>query len=70
MDHFSYCHVEFGDLKYYSSSTVTLTSFGELFLVQYLPLDDHTSQVLEQLVHNSGRDVMRLASWLDKAHFN
>ena len=68
MDYFSYRHVEFGDLKYYSSSTVTITSFGELFLVQYLPLDDHTSQIFEQLIHSSGREVIRLASWPEKAH--
>ncbi len=68
MDYFSYRHVEFGDLKYYSSSTVTITSFGELFLVQYLPLDDHTGQVFEQLIDNSGREIIRLASWPEKAH--
>ncbi len=66
MDNFSYRHIEFGELKYYSSSTVTITSFGELFLNQYLPLDDHTSQIFEQLVHSSGREVVRLAPWPEK----
>jgi len=66
MDHFLYRHAEYGELKYYSSSTVTITSFGELFLDQYLPLDDHTSQVFDQLFRSSGRDVIRLASWPEK----
>ena len=38
-DYFSYHHDEFGQIKYISSSTVSITSFGELFLIQYLPLD-------------------------------
>src|ERR1044071_7357509 len=53
IDHFSYHHDEFGEIKYMSSSTVSITSFGELFLIQYLPLNGITSQVFEQLAQQA-----------------
>jgi transcriptional regulator with XRE-family HTH domain len=65
-DHFSYQHDQFGQIKYISSSTVSITSFGELFLVHYLPLDEGTSQVFEQLARQAGQGVTRFASWPDK----
>ncbi|HKG54393.1 MAG TPA: helix-turn-helix domain-containing protein [Anaerolineales bacterium] len=63
IDHFLYHHDEFGEIKYISSSTVSITSFGELFLIQYLPLDRVTSQVFEQLAQQAGQSVMRFAAW-------
>ena len=63
IDHFLYHHDEFGEIKYISSSTVSITSFGELFLIQYLPLDGVTSQVFEQLAQQAGQGVMRFAPW-------
>jgi len=63
IDHFLYHHDEFGEIKYISSSTVSITSFGELFLIQYLPLDGVTSQVFEQLAQQAGQSVMRFAPW-------
>ena len=63
IDHFLYHHDEFGEIKYISSSTVSITSFGELFLVQYLPLDGVTSQVFEQLAQRAGHDVTKFAPW-------
>lgn len=65
-DYFSYQHDEFGQIKYISSSTVSITSFGELFLVQYLPLDQSTSQVFEQLAQQAGQGMQTFASWPDK----
>ena len=62
-DYFSFNHSEFGDIKYISSSTVSVTSFGELFLVQYLPLDAHTSQIFEELTNQVGSGVTQFASW-------
>jgi transcriptional regulator with XRE-family HTH domain len=67
MDHFHYRHAEFGDLKYISSSTFTLTAFGELFLNQYLPLDGHTHEIFEKLAGESGEGVVRFASWPNKS---
>ena len=63
MDYFSYHHDEFGEIKYISSSTVSITSFGELFLIQYLPLDGHTSQVFEQLAQQAGQGAIHFAPW-------
>ena len=62
-DYFSYHHHEFGEIKYMSSSTVSITSFGELSLVQYLPLDANTSQVFEQLAQKAGQVAARFAPW-------
>ena len=62
-DYFSFHHNEFGDIKYTSSSTVSITSFGELFLVQYLPLDVRTSQLFEDLAQQAGSGVTQFASW-------
>ena len=63
IDHFAYRHAEFGQIRYISSSTISITSFGELFLTQYLPLDQSTSQVFEQLAQRSGQGVTTLAPW-------
>jgi transcriptional regulator with XRE-family HTH domain len=65
-DHFFYNHAEFGQIKYMSTATISITSFGELFLTQYLPLDETTSQVFEQLARQAGQAVARFASWPDK----
>ena len=65
-DHFSYLHDEFGQIKYISSPTVSITSFGELFLIPYLPLDQRTSQVFEQLAQRAGQGVTRFAPWPEK----
>jgi transcriptional regulator with XRE-family HTH domain len=63
MDTFQYRHNEFGDLKYISCSSISVTSFGELFLNQYLPVDAHTSQVFAQLLHETGSGVVPLGPW-------
>lgn len=62
-DTYAYRHGEFGDIKYISSSLVSITSFGELLLVQYLPLDRSTSQIFEQLAQEAGQGAMTLAPW-------
>jgi transcriptional regulator with XRE-family HTH domain len=62
-DRFSYQHNEFGQIKYSSASTISITSFGELFLIQYLPLDESTSRVFEQLAQQGGQGVVKFASW-------
>jgi transcriptional regulator with XRE-family HTH domain len=67
-DYFSYHHNEFGEIKYISSLTISITSFGELFLVQYLPLDGSTSQVFEQLAQQAGQGVRTFAPWPVKTY--
>lgn len=66
VDHFSYYHNDFGPLKYIASLTTAVTSFGSLFLVQNLPLDEHTDEVFTQLKHKAGTSVIRFASWPEK----
>ncbi|MBI3172141.1 MAG: helix-turn-helix domain-containing protein [Chloroflexi bacterium] len=63
VDLFSYTHVDFGHLSYATATTVSLTPYGELLLNQYLPLDDPTSRVFEQLTAQCGQGAIRLAPW-------
>ena len=65
-DDFSYRHNEFGQIKYTSSTTISVTSFGELFLTHYLPLDEPTSQVFEKLAQEAGQGVTTFAPWPEK----
>jgi transcriptional regulator with XRE-family HTH domain len=66
VDLFSYGHIEFGHLNYATATTVSLTLYGELLLNQYLPTDDHTSHIFEQLSAQCGQGVLRLAPWPQK----
>jgi transcriptional regulator with XRE-family HTH domain len=63
IDSFAYLHSEFGELKYASSNNVSITSFGELFLIQYVPLDEVTSRAFEKLAQKAGTGIVRLAPW-------
>ena len=65
-DHFSYVHNKFGPIKYITSTTTAITSFGNLFLVKNLPLDEHTEQVFAELKSQAGLGVVRFASWPEK----
>ena len=62
-DYYAYHHGEFGEIKYVSSSVVSITSFGELILVEYLPLDRNTSQTFEQLAQEAGQGATTFAPW-------
>jgi transcriptional regulator with XRE-family HTH domain len=67
VDVFSYTHDEYGPLRYATSTTVSITPHGELFLNQYLPLDDHTRCLFEDILKKSGMGVLApLASWPEK----
>ena len=66
IDHFSYHHNVFGPLNYMASSTIGVTSFGTLILVQNLPLDQHTDYVFSELKSQAGIGVVRLAPWPEK----
>jgi transcriptional regulator with XRE-family HTH domain len=63
IDYFSYHHDKIGKIKYIASSAASVTSFGELFIVQYLPLDESTSRVFEQLAQQAGQGVRKFAPW-------
>ncbi len=62
VDYFSYTHPSFGDLNYVASTITAVTSTGELFLIQNVPLDEHTDRVFEQL-KSAGRGAVRFAPW-------
>jgi len=65
-DFYSYHHDEFGEVQYMSASIVSITSFGELLLVQFLPLDASTSQLFEKLAQTAGQGATRFAPWPEK----
>lgn len=65
-DYFAYRHDEYGQLQYVSSSTISITSFGELFLIHYLPLDERTGQVFEELAQQAGQGATAFAPWPEK----
>lgn len=66
LDVFSYEHHRFGPLKYVASITIAVTSFGNLYLVQNLPLDEQTENVFDQLKKKAGFGVRRFAPWPEK----
>ena len=67
VDVFSYTHDEYGPLRYATATTVSITPHGELFLNQYLPLDDHTRHLFEDIRKKNGMGVISpLASWPEK----
>lgn len=63
LDIFSYCHAELGPLKYVASITIAITSYGNLFLVQNLPLDARTEEVFDKMKSRVGLGVERFAPW-------
>jgi hypothetical protein len=65
-DVFAYEHSHYGPLKYLASSIITVTPYGELFLIQYLPTDQRTAEVFEQLAQEHGQDVASFAPWPEK----
>ena len=66
IDQFSYNHNEFGLLNYVASTTIAITSFGNLFLIQNLPLDQHTEDLFNQLKLQAGLGVVQFAPWPEK----
>lgn len=65
-DTFDFQHDQFGQVRYTASDTVTITSFGELFLIHYLPLDEHTTRIFEEIAKEVGQAVVRVAPWPQK----
>jgi transcriptional regulator with XRE-family HTH domain len=67
IDRFAYDHSEYGVLNYIASITMAITSFGNLYLIQNLPLDQHTEYVFNQLKSQAGVGVVRFAPWPQKS---
>lgn len=66
IDHMQYRHNKFGSLSYIASTSAVVTSFGNLFLIQNLPLDEYTEEMFTQLKLKAGLGVVRFASWPEK----
>ncbi|MFN8410867.1 MAG: helix-turn-helix domain-containing protein [Anaerolineales bacterium] len=67
VDLFSYTHDQFGKISYATSTTVSITPHGELFMNQYLPLDDHTRALFRDFSQKYGQGVLApLAPWPEK----
>lgn len=62
-DYFEYKDVEYGHLKYMAEAVIFVTVYGELHLTQYLPLDETTASVFENLAITHGTEMLRFASW-------
>jgi transcriptional regulator with XRE-family HTH domain len=65
-DLFHYRHTEYGDIKYMTSGITTNSSFGDLFLTTYLPLDDCTNELFATFLKDGGDTVVRFAPWPEK----
>lgn len=67
VDVFTYTHADFGPLNYATATTVSITPHGELFLNQYLPLDEHTRSLFDTLAAQTSEGVIApLAPWPEK----
>ena len=62
-DTFAFRHDHYGPVSYTASSTITITSFGELFLFQYIPLDEKTDAVFDRIAKEVGQSAVRIAPW-------
>jgi hypothetical protein len=66
IDSFSLYHAQYGQLTFYSTASVTPTSYGELYLAHYLPADAQTAAAFEQLANSVGTEVVPFAPWPEK----
>lgn len=66
IDRFSFQHAIYGPLSYYSTASISFTAYGELYLVQYLPVDAQTTAVFEQLANTVGTQAVAFAPWPEK----
>lgn len=66
IDHLYFHHNTLGPLSYIASTTPVITSYGNLFLIQNLPLDQQTEDVFNQLKNQYGLGVLRFAPWPEK----
>ncbi len=63
MDMFELDHTVYGRLRCLSSSSVTITPYGELFLTHTMPVDKHTALTFIDIADKVGRQVVRITPW-------
>lgn len=67
VDVFTYTHSDFGPITYATATTVSITPHGELFLNQYLPLDEPTRILFDNFIKTIGEGAIApLAPWPEK----
>jgi hypothetical protein len=60
---YEYHHPNFGPLRCMVSTSTSVTKLGELYWMMYIPMNERTTRVFEELVRRYGREVVRLAPW-------
>lgn len=61
---YSYMHPDHGFLAYYATVSTTITLFGNLRSVIYVPSDDNTRKAFEKISHDHGNQIHRTgAKW-------
>jgi transcriptional regulator with XRE-family HTH domain len=63
---YAYRHPNFGPIRYMANFSHTVTKLGELYWVIYIPMDQRTTGVFQDMVHRYGSKVLQLAPWPKK----
>jgi transcriptional regulator with XRE-family HTH domain len=66
LDTISTQHPQYGTLTFTSTSAVTITPYGELFLSQYTPLNRETALAFINIMERVGQGVIHLSPWPEK----
>ncbi len=59
----NYHHPELGAMSYFVTEVLTLTGQEDLALVTYVPRDKRTVQRFDELAHEAGVNMIRMAAW-------
>lgn len=65
-DIFDYNDQKYGHLKYMVAATYIVTAFGELFFMQYHPMQENTMRIFAELAQKHGNGLIRISSWPQK----
>lgn len=60
---YDYHHLSLGPIRYMANASYLVTRSGTLHWVIYVPLDERTTTVFQEMVERHGTDVIQLAAW-------
>lgn len=60
---YDYHHPYLGPIRYMANSSKLVTRSGTLYWAIYVPLDERTTTVFQDMVERHGTDVIQLAAW-------
>jgi transcriptional regulator with XRE-family HTH domain len=63
---YAYTHPDHGRLAYHVFSSLNTTPYGELYVYQLMPTDEHTTDTFEDLARRPGTRAYRMAPWPEK----